>query len=287
MVDKEVEDTLREIRERVRAGAQRTNATAASRVVNEAGELRPTPQGAAVVAHSHSHQAADALSRLEANLATAERARNRLPPLMSNRTGWVARLELWVKGKIKRATHWFTWEQVNFNSAAYHALRDALSALTAYEQQLARMRAEITAEMAPLQQKSAEASARLSEFESRLTKTEARINSENAQLRVELSSGVTQLRDEQRAIAESLRGEQLAYVEGLRREQQARAAELQNEQRERIESLLDEQRVCFKQLSLEAGETAILNDRARRDTEARLEEIRRKVMSDKEEVNGQ
>ncbi len=41
--------------------------------------------------------------------------------------------------------------------------------------------------------------------------------------------------------------------------------------RERVDGLLEEQRVCFKQLSLEAGEMAVTQDRARRQIEARLE----------------
>jgi hypothetical protein len=50
--------------------------------------------------------------------------------------------------------------------------------------------------------------------------------------------------------------------------------------RERADRLLEEQRVCFKQLSLEAGEAAVRADRARRQLETRLEAIEREVMSD-------
>ena len=45
--------------------------------------------------------------------------------------------------------------------------------------------------------------------------------------------------------------------------------------RERIGLLQEEQRVCFKQLSLEASEAAVLEDRARRKTDALLEELQR------------
>jgi acyl transferase domain-containing protein len=54
---------------------------------------------------------------------------------------------------------------------------------------------------------------------------------------------------------------------------QARAEELHDEMRARVDGLLEEQRVCFKQLSLEAGELAVTHDRARRQLEARLEAI--------------
>ncbi len=46
--------------------------------------------------------------------------------------------------------------------------------------------------------------------------------------------------------------------------------------RERIAHLLDEQRVCFRQLSLEAGEAAVTQDRARRLIEARIEALEAK-----------
>ena len=57
----------------------------------------------------------------------------------------------------------------------------------------------------------------------------------------------------------------------------ARFATLANELRERDERLQDEQRVCFKQLALETSEAAVLEDRARRKTEASLEEIERRI----------
>jgi hypothetical protein len=129
MVDHEVENTLREIRERVRAAAPAHPALA-------------PPQPAAPAAHGGA-PAPEALSRMEANLATTERAWSRLPPVLSYRGGAAARLELWLKRLVKRALHWFTWEQVNFNSAAHHALRDALSALSAHERLLAEARAEL------------------------------------------------------------------------------------------------------------------------------------------------
>ncbi|HEX9424773.1 MAG TPA: hypothetical protein VF899_16160, partial [Pyrinomonadaceae bacterium] len=57
----------------------------------------------------------------------------------------------------------------------------------------------------------------------------------------------------------------------------ARLAELIKELRERDEHLREEQRVCFKQLSLEASEAAVREDRARRRTESLLEELRRRI----------
>jgi hypothetical protein len=41
----------------------------------------------------------------------------------------------------------------------------------------------------------------------------------------------------------------------------------------RDQELRDEQRVCYKQLSLELSESRVLEDRARRELEARLEKL--------------
>ena len=53
----------------------------------------------------------------------------------------------------------------------------------------------------------------------------------------------------------------------------ARLAELAQDLSNRDERLLDEQRVCLKQLSLEISEASMLFDRARRQIEARLDEL--------------
>jgi hypothetical protein len=256
MVDQEIEDTLREIRERV---------LAESAQALPAGPPASQPDGpaAAVAAPSPSPQvngraAGDALSRLHANLSTTERAWSRLPPLVSYRRGLLARFELWVKLQIKRAAHWFTWEQVNFNSAVHHALGDAREALAAHEQSLARTQTEIAALRAAFEQFRSESDSereRVSELQARLAAAEARFDGE-----------IDQLRADGRALAEGLRDEQRAHI-------QARAAEILNEMRERADRLLEEQRVCFKQLSLEAGEAAVTHDRARRQLEARLEAL--------------
>lgn len=310
MVDLEVEETLREIRERVRATQARATATQTA---------TPTASGLAALespaAETPAHvgegrgAASDALARLEANLSTTERAWDRLPPLLSNRTGWVARLELWVKRKIKRALHWITWEQVNFNSSVHHSLRDARAALAAHEQLLSRVQSESASLVASFRLLKAEADAerargeaersraeadrtraeaRLSEFGARIAAAEARFDAGVARVSKQLGEAVAQLREEQRAHAENLtgaqgalveawRGEQDAFADGLRGEQGARLAEFRHEVSERLETLLDEQRVCFRQLSLEASEAALANERARRRIETRLDEIGKAV----------
>ncbi len=109
MLDADVEATLQEIREHVRAEAL----------------AQPPHSASNIHASSHSIQAANALSRLKANLATTERTWGRIPPITSfHRRGWKARLEVWLKRQIKRATHWYVFEQVNFNAAVNSALHD-------------------------------------------------------------------------------------------------------------------------------------------------------------------
>lgn len=276
MVDIEVENTLREIRERVRA------------TVPE----RPTvPRADAPAAISQASGAeaeagtvaADALMRLEANLATIERTWNRLPPLLSNREGWVARLELWVKRKIKRATHWYTWEQVNFNAAVFSSLREmssalreassSLAALASHEHRLAEMESEIAA----LRRSGAEMHTTLSaqnvEQRNSLASLAAHIEQSLAHLRRELEDARRESDTRRDALRDEFRNELGNHNE---RHDEMRH-ELRNELRERIEHVTEEQRVSFKQLSLEASENAVLSDRARRRTDLRLEEIAARI----------
>lgn len=257
MADLEVEKTLREIREHVLADAQRR---------------APASNGAEVTA-ANGHAggpAPEALARMDANLATTARAWSRLPPLLSYRRGAAARFEIWVKRLVKRAAHWFTWEQVNFNAAVHHALGDARAALAAQELALARLREEMRAQAEAERARAAELQARLARTEAQVAEAQARFESGGAQLRQAFGAGLERLAESQRSSTAALREELGA---GQLNELRARAAELHAEMRERVDGLLEEQRVCFKQLSLEAGELAVTQDRARRQIEARLEEL--------------
>ena len=70
---------------------------------------------------------------------------------------------------------------------------------------------------------------------------------------------------------------QRAHTEAQRSQMNARLSELEEELRERDARMQEEQRVCFKQLSLEATEAAVLEDRARRKNEMLLDELKRRV----------
>src|SRR2546425_9615231 len=132
----EVESILNEIRERVRTEEKQREASVA--VVTENGHVLNSATSSDVPTI-----ATESVARLEAHLTTTSRAWNRLPPVFSNRSGISARLETWIKARIKSLSRWFTWEQINFNSAVHHGLSDAVEALRAHEQQLILMQAEL------------------------------------------------------------------------------------------------------------------------------------------------
>lgn len=238
MVDEEVENILAEIRDRVRARELQPATTTNATRDRGAGEISLAPPGDLEPA------AADALARIDSYLATTARAGDRLPPLISNRNGSLARVELWLKRQSKRATNWFTWEQVNFNAAVHHALSDALQALSAYEQALANWHVQAETHRTMLAEIQAAFSLQRERFESE---------------KVELQA--------QRA----------AQIATQRKELDARLAAFSQKLQERIEHQREEQRVCFKQFSLEATEAAVLEDRARRKTEQLLQDLRTRI----------
>jgi hypothetical protein len=241
MAETEVESILREIRERV-VSQQRAGQNTARSLANDAGNGTGESPAALEIARHENGGAANEenLAVVNSQLAITARAWDRLPPLLSNRSGFTARLELWLKRIFKRSSRWFTWEQVNFNAAVHHALRDLLPVLSAHEQELQKLRAQVT-----------EAEARRKELEL-----------DQAALSAQLTAIQTSIDTQSQAAATQL---------------QANFAALANELREHDQSRLDEQRVCFKQLALEASEAAVLEDRARRKTEALVEALQRRV----------
>jgi hypothetical protein len=234
MAETEVEIILREIRERVlsqqaaAAPARVTGGNEGNGASDSIPQIAPAEDAKAVTSEN--------LALINSYLTTTGRAWDRLPPLVSNRSGLAARLELWVKRHFKRATRWYSWEQVNFNAAVHHAIRDMLPVLTAYERELGQLRTKLEAEV------------------------ERRTEMERVQL--------TELKADIQAIRAVVETERQATGQ-----LNASLANLVNELREREGHLLDEQRVSFKQLALESSEAAVLEDRARRKVEALLEEL--------------
>ena len=243
MVDDEVVEILAEIKRRVTTAQERPVVEVSRAAENSA------PASSSV----------STSTRLNgfAGLSVMARSWDRLPPVVSNRTGTLARLELWIKEKLRAAFRWFTWEQINFNSATYQTLLEVVEALKAYEQHLADIRNALDAQHAELQQNLDAQREELRQLSSLTTQIEqvdrkqlALIAQVNARL-----EGVSQLAKDQHA------------------ETQARLAEVTSEFRVRDEELTDEQRVCYKQLSLELSEARVLEDRARRELEARLAKL--------------
>ena len=74
---------------------------------------------------------------LRSALKVAESTRDGLPPLTTYRSGLLASLELWIKRQLKRGTHWYVYQQVNFNAAIHDSLLEILNVLSRYEQQIA------------------------------------------------------------------------------------------------------------------------------------------------------
>jgi len=289
----EVESILNEIRERVRTEEKEREAAVAVATQN-GNDSKPaiSPTAPAI--------ATESLARLEAHLTTTSRAWDRLPPLFSNRSGIAARFELWIKARMKSLSRWFTWEQINFNSAAHHGLSDALEALRVHEEHLIKMQEELNQTKEALLSESNQTREALGQTtealraESRQTTEALRVESRQTTetLQTELAHTTELLREERnqtnealaselRQTAASLRTDLAQTTEDLRASIDARGAETDARISELGDDLHEEQRVCFKQLSLEASEAAVREDRGRRALEARLEKLER-LRSEKE-----
>lgn len=294
----EVEDILNEIRERVRKDHTPSVAPSAAFSSQNGSEAQPLSLNPTVHERGELEQVNnESMNRLSAYLTTTSRAWDRLPPVSSNRRGGTARFELWLKTKLKSMSRWFTWEQVNFNSAVHHALAETLQALSAYQQELAVLRFELT--------RQAESSRERFELRDReLTTIRAGIEAQTIELKKELkqenanlsaqhaviaarsavietrvtdmaAEGARQAAEGARQAAEVGRevGELASKIDEARAGLTPRLAELAGEFRESDQQLREEQRVCFKQLSLEASETALNEERGRRLIEARLAQL--------------
>ncbi len=171
---------------------------------------------------------------MQQKAATAGRTGNALPPVMTHRSGLVARLELWLKRALKRATHWFTWEQVNFNSTVSELLQEVVQRLATHEEQIGHHEERLTRDAR--------------EFGDALAVTHTRLDELSPQIEQLVHSLLT--RDVEQLRAEH--GQQLAR-------------------------LLEEQRVSFRQLQLQIGEIGTTADRAQRNAQLRLDEIRSRL----------
>jgi uncharacterized coiled-coil protein SlyX len=198
-----------------------------------------------------------------AGLAVLSRAWDRLPPVVTNRSGAPARLELWVKSRVKRLLRWVTWEQVNFNAATHQTFRDLIETLVTYEQQLLSLRSELASETTKQQAKLDELRAQLTQQQHSMDQQRELVGLRLQQLEIEFKRQL-----DTHGVELNARLTQLEST-GLSKLAEGIAIQI----REGDERILDEQRVCFKQLSFEANETLLAQERAQRKLESRLEKL--------------
>jgi hypothetical protein len=284
MIDEEVETVLREIRERV-----------VSQPLAQPSLPAPPPGGAngnqhlqAVPTGDTSGLSSAAMVRLNAHLTTTARAWDRLPPVFSNRSGTAARIEVWIKARLKVFSRWFTWEQVNFNAAVHHALGETLQALNEQDAAIAAVRAKLGAEIETLRDQIQK------QLSNEIDNQYAEISSIRGQLQADAAAGRIEVQNQLRetnALRAELRGELesvrirteeqgtglQARIETAMNEAATNLAKLSNELREREERLENEQRVCFKQLLLETNEIAVSSDRAQQRISTLIEEMNQRI----------
>ena len=259
MVDQEVEEILRQIRDGVRAEEQKS-INARSELMSANTDLPPASQP----------------PQTFPNISTMARAWDRLPPVVSNRQGALASLELWLKRILKRSSRWFTWEQINFNAAVHHTVREMVGTLTIYEQQIASLKMQLD-----------DANARLFQLQEQQTSIQSELEPQKTEIRAltrsitELTKVAAELR-ERAALKTQLREletrwdllakETDVHVQE-RKELQARINESLLEFKDLNESTLDEQRVSFKQVALQINETAANDERERRALAERIAQL--------------
>jgi len=265
MVDEEVEIVLREIRERVISQARAEQIASASTPADGNGDNR----------YEDETSSAAELARISGYLTTTARAWDRLPPVMSNRRGAMSRLELWLKSRAKSLARWFTWEQVNFNAAVHHAIRDTLDALSHQQAAIAALRRDAETRQIEF----AEATAHLAELSARIDVLEAEFRNESEARRADHQSQ----RSEISTMRAELQGESEArriQIEDSEKQLQTvlaaqtrKQAALFSELSERDDRIQNEQRVSFKQLSLENSEAATFQNTSWRKIESALAEL--------------
>jgi hypothetical protein len=266
----DVETVLREIRERVIAENESSAPLAVIPSASPALNTHPEAQS--------NHGAA--IDRLSAQLAITARAWNRLPPLVSNRSGALRRFEVSIKKAFRPLTRWFTWEQINFNAAVHHALLETLALLRTQEQELTELRAAIASEVSRRDQKLGELNGQLQTIQARADVRHDEAKSQFARIDATLrrySEMMSDLAEEMRTGHDDLTNSLQARFPQMAADVEAGLQKLANDFDAKLTAisaeLQEEQRVCFKQFSLETSEAAILEDRGRRALEARIEKL--------------
>jgi hypothetical protein len=113
---------------------------------------------------------------------------------------------------------------------------------------------------------------------------EARLTDENLRRHAELAGQYSRIESDLRNDHSALEAEHsklanqvIDLAEQLRREDRQIQSEQDRRLMELAAELKEEQRVCFRQISLESSESAVLEDRARRELLTRLEKLEQAV----------
>jgi DNA repair exonuclease SbcCD ATPase subunit len=169
--------------------------------------------------------------------------------------------ESWLKRTLNPAAT--SSRQSDFNVAVVDALEEAVAALretvASQEVRLEHLERDLT-ELRSLSANVRELRERSAAAETQL----AQLRQEQCELRERSATAETQLAQLRE------QGEKINQLS-------AGQGDLGSELRERIQHLLDEQRVCIRQLALKTSEEAVLEERARRATELRLDELARRI----------
>ncbi len=282
MVDEEVEIVLREIRERVISQARAEGPASDSTSAGANGD------GAAIINRDEDEASSAAeLARINGYLTITARAWDRLPPVISNRIGPMSRFELWLKSRAKSLARWFTWEQVNFNAAVHHAIRDTLDALSHQQTAIAALQRDAKTFEKFHAQTLAELSSRVDALAAELRAESESRRTDFQNQRTEINTLRAELHGESEARRIQIEGHEKnlrAALDANERKEDARLSALAEEFRDRHDRLENEQRVTFKQLSLENSEAATFQNTSRRKMESALAELAQHIKELEESV---
>lgn len=279
MVDQEVTRILAEIRDKVRA-----NNNAGPNSLDTRSSQYPTQQLTIESVETNGF----------AGLTVLSRAWDRLPPLVTRRTGTMARLDLWLKSKLKGALRWITWEQVNFNAATHQTFIEVIDSLQQQKSYLGKLQDQMMSEFQATRDKldiyqqehRHELETQRTEFLEAIRSRQDQVERQHSAFTAQLASFNAFLSDLRARIdsvdeqSNSLKVIQLNHDEQFKGIEErftqliTEFHQLVDEARRRDEEqILNEQRVCYKQLSLQLSETQVLNDRARRELEMRIQKL--------------
>lgn len=229
----EVEEILREIRLRVQDENLVSTQIARRAAERSPVDLAPAEPPVRVERPDAPVDLLD-ISHLQARLNTLDKTRNNLPPIVSHRSGLVARTELFVKRQIKRMTKWFTWDQLTFNTAVYETLVEQQKILLSTAHELSATAQELAAtaqELAAI----AREQARLRElFTEAVEKQRSDASAEIEDMRTDLLQRLVRLEDQQSVIYKNLllqMRETTAVADQSRRSVEERMAAFENEMR--------------------------------------------------------